>query len=97
MDCFSFQQIGENDLPTFIDYILAVTNQEKLFYIGHSQGTTSFFALTSAKPEYNKKIRLSIPLAPVVYLRHVTHPLLLYITLIQEQIEVSIFKLRAYP
>ncbi|KAF2891597.1 hypothetical protein ILUMI_14576, partial [Ignelater luminosus] len=67
-----FQQIGEYDLPTFMNYILNVTKQEKLFYIGHSQGTTSYFALTSAKSEYNDKIRLSINLAPVAYCSHMT-------------------------
>jgi len=28
--------MGLKDLPTFIDYILAKTGQEKLTYIGHS-------------------------------------------------------------
>ncbi|KAF2891758.1 hypothetical protein ILUMI_14415, partial [Ignelater luminosus] len=67
-----FQQIGEYDLPAFMNYILNVTKQEKLFYIGHSQGGSSYFALTSAKPEYNDKIRLSINLAPVAYCSHMT-------------------------
>jgi hypothetical protein len=34
---FSWQEIGEIDLPTVIDYILKLTIQTKLQYIGHSQ------------------------------------------------------------
>lgn len=70
--CCSFQQIGEHDLPAFIDYILILTNQEKLFYVGHAQGTTSYFALTSVKTQYNDKIRLSVNLSPIAYCSHQT-------------------------
>ncbi|KAF2885968.1 hypothetical protein ILUMI_20205 [Ignelater luminosus] len=73
---FSFQQIGYYDLPAFIDYILSLNKQEKLFYVGHSQGTTTFFALTSTRLEYNEKIRLSITLSPVAYMGHTTNPLI---------------------
>lgn len=68
--------MGYYDTPAFIDYILAATNQENLYYIGHSQGTTSFFAMASQRPEYNQKVRLMIALAPVVYLSNSVHPLI---------------------
>lgn len=68
--------MGYYDLPAFIDYVLAATNQEKLFYIGHSQGTTSFFSMAAQRPEYNNKIRLSVSLAPVAFMSHTTHPIL---------------------
>lgn len=35
---FSWHEIGIHDLPAIIDYILAQTKQDKLYYIGHSQG-----------------------------------------------------------
>lgn len=28
------------DLPAVVNYILKVTSQEQIYYIGHSQGTT---------------------------------------------------------
>ena len=34
------QDMAENDLPTFIDHILATTGLEQISYIGHSEGTT---------------------------------------------------------
>ena len=37
---FDWQEMGLGDLPAFIDYILDDTEQEKLAYIGHSQGTS---------------------------------------------------------
>ncbi|KRT85848.1 hydrolase, partial [Oryctes borbonicus] len=71
---FSWHEIGTIDLPTMIDYILSTTGQSQLFYIGHSQGTTSFFVMTSEKPQYNSKIRLMVAMAPVAYMSHMTNP-----------------------
>ncbi|KAL3285316.1 hypothetical protein HHI36_019425 [Cryptolaemus montrouzieri] len=65
---FSYHDISLNDLPATIDYILQKTKKKKLQYIGHSQGGTIFFVLTSLKPEYQKKISLSSLLAPAGYM-----------------------------
>ncbi|KAK4880452.1 hypothetical protein RN001_008598 [Aquatica leii] len=70
---YSFHEIGAYDLPANIDYILDVTKQENLFYVGHSQGTVSFFAMTAFKPEYNDKIRLMTAFAPVAYMTNIDH------------------------
>ncbi|KAL4709220.1 hypothetical protein ACJJTC_010520 [Scirpophaga incertulas] len=61
---FSWHEIGVFDLPAMIDFVLKETGQTKLKYIGHSQGTTSFYVMASVKPEYNKKIAIMISLAP---------------------------------
>lgn len=66
---FSWNEIGIFDLPAFIDYILNETKFKKLNYIGFSQGTTSFFVLTSMRPEYNDKIIEANLLAPVALLK----------------------------
>ncbi|KAG5861914.1 hypothetical protein JTB14_032103 [Gonioctena quinquepunctata] len=39
---FSFEDCGIYDLPAKIDYIIGKTGQDKIFYIGHSQGTAQF-------------------------------------------------------
>lgn len=44
---FSWHEIGKYDIPTTIDYILEKTNFTKVHYIGHSQGSTSFFVMMS--------------------------------------------------
>ncbi|XP_014285223.1 gastric triacylglycerol lipase [Halyomorpha halys] len=67
---FSFHEMGYYDQPAIIDFILAKTNHTKLFYIGHSQGTTQFFALMSMRPEYNEKIIHMSALAPIAFLDH---------------------------
>lgn len=71
---FSFHEMGYYDLPAAIDYILFVTRQSRLFYAGHSQGTTQFFALLSTRPEYNAKIIQAHLLCPVVFSNHMPHP-----------------------
>ncbi|KAI4463814.1 lysosomal acid lipase-related [Holotrichia oblita] len=71
---FSWHEIGTIDLPTMIDYILQNTGQKQLFYVGHSQGTTTFFVMASELPEYNDKIKLMIALAPTAYMSNMKHP-----------------------
>lgn len=72
---YSFQDMAQYDVPANIRHILSTTKQENLVYVGHSQGTTQMFAaLTDPKTrdEINKKVKLFIALAPVVYLPHCT-------------------------
>ena len=66
---FSWHDIGIHDVPETIDYVLANTNSSALHYIGHSQGTTTFFVMLSEKPEYNEKIISFHAMAPAMFLR----------------------------
>ncbi|XP_028027186.1 lipase 1-like [Bombyx mandarina] len=79
---FSYHEIGIYDLPAMIDYTLAVTKQEKLIYVGHSQGTTTFFVMASERQEYNSKISVMIALAPIGAPAHVKSLVLLLIRVI---------------
>lgn len=72
---FSFDENGYYDLPAIIDYIINRTRQTKVYYVGHSQGTTGFFIMGSLRPEYNKKIQLSVNLAPVAFMKNVRNPI----------------------
>lgn len=65
---FSFHEIGVYDLPVMIDYTLNITKREKIFYIGHSQGTTVFTVLLCMLPEYNDKIIQAHLMAPAVFM-----------------------------
>lgn len=72
---FSWHEIGKYDLPANIDYILDITEKEKLHYIGYSQGTTSFFVMMSERPKYHEKIISMNALAPVAFLANLKHPI----------------------
>lgn len=73
---FSWHEVGYYDLPAMIDYALNSTGQEKLKYIGHSQGTTSFWVMGSERPEYNDKISLMVALSPVAFMSHLKSPII---------------------
>lgn len=65
---FSFHELGIHDSPAMIDHILNKTGNDKLSFIGYSQGAAQFFVMTSEKPEYNDKITMMTALAPAVYM-----------------------------
>jgi len=62
---FSFDQMGQHDLPKMLNYVLELTRQEKLTYIGHSMGTMAFWVMMNNWPRMNAKVRLMVGLAPV--------------------------------
>ncbi|KAL0830166.1 hypothetical protein ABMA28_003623 [Loxostege sticticalis] len=68
---FSFEEHGKYDAPAIIDKILSVTGLSKVFYIGYSMGTTTFFTMLSQRPEYNKKLVAFIAMAPAVYMDNI--------------------------
>ncbi|XP_014270326.1 lipase 3 [Halyomorpha halys] len=68
---FSWHEMGVYDLPAEFNYIFAVTGRPKLYYIGHSMGTTMMYVLLSVRPEYNSRINLFISLSPVAYMSHI--------------------------
>ena len=51
---FSFQEMGMYDVPANINFILEKTGQEKVNFMGHSQGTAQMFAFLSLYPEVAK-------------------------------------------
>jgi lysosomal acid lipase/cholesteryl ester hydrolase len=75
---FSFHEMGLYDIPAVLEHI-SKTNQsdEKIIYIGHSQGTCMMFAAMTQKIEYfQSKIRMFIALAPVARVGSVKSKLL---------------------
>ncbi|KAJ2944857.1 hypothetical protein O0L34_g1749 [Tuta absoluta] len=73
---FTWHEIGIYDLPATIDYILKLTGETALNYVGFSQGNTSFYVLCSLLPEYNKKIKVHISLSPITFFSHLFSPVL---------------------
>lgn len=72
---FTWEEVGVYDLTAMIDYTLNATNSSQLYYIGHSQGTTSFYVMISMRPEYNKKIKMMFSLAPVAWCKNIKSPI----------------------
>ncbi|XP_077203987.1 lipase member M-like [Paroedura picta] len=72
---FSFDQMARYDLPATIDFILQKTEQQQLFYVGHSQGSTIGFIAFSTMPDLARKIKINFALAPVVSVKHTISPL----------------------
>ncbi|KAK7080101.1 hypothetical protein SK128_020556 [Halocaridina rubra] len=72
---FSWDEMAEHDLPAVIDYVLNVTKHSQLYYIGHSMGTTIFFAGMSSHPEYNEKVKAMFGLGPVATTAHIRSPI----------------------
>ena len=66
---FSFYELAEHDLPAQIDYVRETSGQDKVTYIGHSQGTTQMFtALAEGFGNINDKLNLYVALAPITRL-----------------------------
>ncbi|XP_039294802.1 lipase 1 [Nilaparvata lugens] len=65
---FSWHEMGLYDLPGMLDYIIQWTGYPDVLYVGHSMGTTMAYVMGSMRPEYNRKIRVSIHMAPVAYM-----------------------------
>lgn len=56
------------------------TNKQQIYYVGHSQGGTSFLVTMSTKPEYNEKIRLaSLFATSAILIDKNIHPLIGFI------------------
>ncbi|KAH8334932.1 hypothetical protein KR074_006716 [Drosophila pseudoananassae] len=75
---FSWHEIAIYDVTAIIDYALRTENgkdQDSLHYVGHSQGTTVYFALMSTHPEYNYKIKTAHMFAPVAIMKNMANPL----------------------
>uniref|UniRef100_A0A6P7FUC7 Lipase 3-like n=1 Tax=Diabrotica virgifera virgifera TaxID=50390 RepID=A0A6P7FUC7_DIAVI len=71
---FGWHEVAIYDTTALVDYILNATKASQAFYIGHSQGTTSYFAWLAEKPEYNEKIKLAVHLGPSVIYTNVRSP-----------------------
>lgn len=73
---FSFDEMGNYDIPAVINFVLTKTGSEKMSYVGHSMGCTMFFICMSLHPELNEKIDVMIALAPAVSMAKSTAPLM---------------------
>lgn len=79
---FSWDEIGRYDLPAMIDHVLHMRNQTQLIYVGHSQGSTAFFVMSSELPAYNDKISLMVALSAPTAIPNMKSPFLNFLKII---------------
>uniref|UniRef100_A0A671G2M3 Lipase n=2 Tax=Rhinolophus ferrumequinum TaxID=59479 RepID=A0A671G2M3_RHIFE len=72
---FSLDEMAKYDLPDTINFIVEKTGQERLYYVGHSQGTTIAFIAFSTNPELAKRIKIFFALAPVTTVKYTRSPM----------------------
>ncbi|XP_070636544.1 lipase member J isoform X2 [Bos indicus] len=73
---FSFDEMAKYDLPASIDFIVKQTQQQQIFYVGHSQGTTIAFITFSTIPKIAERIKVFFALAPVFSIKYSKSPLI---------------------
>merc|ERR1712037_658872 len=72
---FSQDEMSKYDLPSQLNYVLESTKKEKILYVGHSMGTTTYMAMNSMDQSWGDKVELAVFLAPVAYVGHMRTPL----------------------
>ena len=71
---FSFDQLAEFDVPANINFVKNRDGVDKVYYIGHSQGTLTFFLAFMNNPEYmEKNVAKFIALATVPNINNAPH------------------------
>ena len=79
--------MADYDLPLMLTYTVNYTQQERIYYVGHSMGTTTFMIMANLHPEMQKHIKLANFFAPVGYVEHLKGPLRL-LAPIEPEVEV---------
>lgn len=82
---FSYDEMAKHDLPAMLEHVLVETGAEKVVYVGHSMGTTVFFATMSSLPEYYQdRIAAMVALAPVATVTSISSPIKYLAPLVNE-------------
>ena len=72
---WSFDEMGEFDIPAMIDYIISTTKMPKINFVGHSQGCVAFFSGVIQNKYLNEKVDNFFALAPAAFLPNIKLPL----------------------
>ncbi|XP_032738937.1 lipase member K isoform X2 [Lontra canadensis] len=94
---FSVDEMAGYDLPATIDFIVEKTGQERIYYVGHSQGTTIAFIAFSTNPELAKRIKIFFALAPVITVKYTQSPMKKFKTLSREVVKALFGDKMFYP
>lgn len=88
---FTFHEIAVFDLPAMTDYVISKTGQEKIFFIGHSQGTLESYIFLAERPEYNYKFHSVFSFAPLSFMTNTKNAFLQTGAIYYKELYVSLF------
>ncbi|XP_032750909.1 tear acid lipase-like protein [Rattus rattus] len=69
---FSYDQHIKYDLPATTDFVVNITGQEQIYYVGHSQGTLLAFGAFAINPQLAQKIKKIFLLGPVATVKYIS-------------------------
>jgi len=73
---FTWDEMGKYDLPAALNYVIEQTGgEEKIFYVGHSMGSTTYMLMNSLDPTWSDKVEVATFFAPIAYVEHMSSPL----------------------
>ena len=72
---FSWDEMAKYDLPAMLNFVLEHTGKEKIYYIGHSMGTTTYMAMDSYYESFADRVELAVFLAPVAFMDNMESPI----------------------
>ncbi|XP_064094356.1 gastric triacylglycerol lipase-like [Macrobrachium nipponense] len=72
---FSWDTCARYDIPSMLQYVRTNTGANQVSYIGHSMGTTMFFAMMNIHPHINSWVRVMAAMAPVAYMHNKHAPI----------------------
>lgn len=73
---YSYDEMGVNDFPAAVDFVLNKTGRAKLDVVGYSLGGTVSLIALSEKPGYNAKVNKLVLMAPVARMAAYGYPLI---------------------
>lgn len=73
---FTWEDMGKNDVPAMINYVLNKSGRSTLSYVGHSEGTTQAFVGFSTNQEVARSVSYFGALTPVAWTGAATSPIL---------------------
>jgi len=72
---YTWDEMAKYDLPAQLNYVLEKTGKEKIYYVGHSMGTTTYMVMNSLDQSWADKIELAVFLGPAAYMAHMQSPI----------------------
>jgi len=92
---FCIDDLAQKDVPEMLQYVLNSTGQEKLSYVGFSQGTAIAFAAFSRYPELAAKINVFVALGPAACVKELRNQLVAAVSTSRPQFIFALFGKKA--